>query len=89
MKFSGWFLDKGTELPLNGPDMFKTTKLKQKFRPFHYMIRCFQTTAQFWEKCTKWPQIDLGMFKAKCIHIHAIMLRVFTHFFLEKCAEWP
>ncbi len=63
-------------------DMFRVKKTTMQvtytpkgphFRPFLSMMCRFRVTAQFWEKCTKWPRKTLTCSRSK---VHICMLHV-------------
>ncbi len=51
------------------------------FHLFHSTLSHFRATAQFWEKCTKWPQNCLDMFKVKSIHTYVTYIHTDQFFF--------
>ena len=73
------------------------------FRLFHFMMSHFSVTAQFWEKCTEWPQMTMTCSRSKIpnacyIHpqgpnfrpFHSTMSRFWvTAQFGKKCTQWP
>ncbi len=61
------------------------------FRPIGSMMSRFWVTAQFWEKCTEWPQNDLDMFKVKDIYMHNIYIheaQIFVSFYDESFSRY-
>ncbi len=74
-----------------------------KFHSVSLYDKQFSGYRPFWEKCTKWPQIDLEHYKLKCspyvlivpmipkFHSVSLYKAVFIRYraFWDKCTEWP
>ena len=48
---------------------------RPNFCPFYSVMSSFRVMAQFWEKCTEWPQSDLDMLKVRS-NVHICILHV-------------
>ena len=59
----------------------------KNFCPFRSMMSCFWITAQYWEKCTEWPQTTMTFSKVKNTNMHATYAPE-AHIFVRFTLRW-